>query len=90
MNKRLILFSVLIIFLVGMTIGCIAVEIFEIKPEQDKYVSKESGKTRLKFMHGSHHLIKKLIFLHIKMSKLSTKKIMPPQFFMKTMKIKKQ
>ena len=47
MNKRLILFSVLIIFLVGMTIGCIAAETFEIKPEQDKYLSKESGENKV-------------------------------------------
>jgi len=43
MNKRLILFSVLIIFLSALTIGCISAETFELKPVEDQYISKESG-----------------------------------------------
>ena len=43
-KKRIILFAVLVIFVVGMTMSRATAKTFTLKPKKDKYVSKKSGK----------------------------------------------
>lgn len=49
-KRKVILFAVLIIFVVGMTMGCATAKTIKIKPKKDKFTVKKKGKYKVEAM----------------------------------------
>lgn len=69
-KKRLILFLVLVIFVVGMTMGCATSKTLTLKTKKDKYVTKKSGKHKaevLKWKSATYQEVDIFLYKNSKM-----------------------
>lgn len=69
-KKKIILFAVLIIFVVGMTMGCATAKTFKVKPKKDKYVTKKSGKYKVQVLKWQAYTYQELDIMAYKHGKM--------------------